>query len=353
SKNPKYSVHAGKLLSEKRFAPNEGKKEDPAHPAIHPTGLGGSMGVQEEKLYDLIVRRFLSTFAQDARRESQKVAVDSNGEKYIASGNRTVFEGWFEIYKPYLKLEEVTLPPFSEGERIALENLRMEEKKTKPPKRYTPASIISALEKVKLGTKATRASIVETLFKRGYVGGKQIEVTPFGMSLYRTLSKNVPEILDEEMTRNIEEEMEKIQLGEIEEGRVIEDGKEILSKTLEHFVSVEKTIGKTLSSGLVAKRTSDSLLGKCSCGGDLRAIISRAKKRFVGCSNYPKCTLTYPLPQEGKIEPLGSICEKCKTPQIKVTRKGRRPFLMCLLPTCETKKDWGKPKNASNAQKKN
>ncbi len=345
AKNPKYEALAKKLIADKRFVPNEGKKEDPAHPAIYPTGLEPrSFGAQEDRLYDLIVRRFLSTFAVPAKRESQRIKVISGWQGYLAGGNRTVFEGWFEIYKPYLKLDEITLPPFAKGEEVGIENLKVTEKKTKPPRRYTPASIISDLEKVGLGTKATRATIVDTLFKRGYLEGKQIKVTAFGLSVYDNLSGNVPEIMDEDMTRNLEDEMEKIQSGEIPAEKVIADGRKLLEEAITHLLSVQVEVGRALSEGLVEKRVADSLLGKCpKCGKDLRMIVSRANKKFVGCSGYPACTNTYPLPQNGKIESLGSVCEKCGTPQIKVIRAKRRPFMMCIDPTCETKKDWGKP----------
>ncbi|MEM2963133.1 MAG: DNA topoisomerase I [Candidatus Anstonellales archaeon] len=345
SQNPKYSEHARALIANKRFTPKEGKKEDAAHPAIHPTGIISKLEGTEEKLYDLIVRRFLSTFAEPARRESQKIIIEAGSQRYRTSGNRTLFEGWFEIYKPYLRMEEVSLPSFAEGEIVKVEGLRIVEKRTKPPKRYTPASIIAELERMGLGTKGTRAVIIDTLFKRGYIHGKQIRVTPFGMSVYETLSENVPEIMDEGMTRKLEYEMERIQNGEIQEEIVIENGKRLLEEAIVHLNSLQNEVGKALSEGLVEKKAADSILGKCRCGHDIKEITSKSNKRFAGCSNYPNCSITYPLPQEGKIEPLGSVCETCGTPQIKVSRKRRKAFIMCLDPNCATKEGWGEWKS--------
>ena len=85
-----------------------------------------------------------------------------------------------------------------------------EEKQTQPPKRFSPASILSELEKRNLGTKATRANILETLYSRGYVNEKSIKATPFGISLIETLEKYSPIIIDEKLTRSFEEEMESI-----------------------------------------------------------------------------------------------------------------------------------------------
>ncbi|MCX8174679.1 MAG: DNA topoisomerase I [Candidatus Micrarchaeota archaeon] len=348
-RQPAYSSIASRLLSQNRLSPLEGKKEDPAHPAIHPTGLPPkNLSEKQAKLYDLIVKRFLSCFEQPAVREAQKISILSGTEGYVASGNKTVKPGWFEAYAPYTKLEEALLPEFSEGERVPLFGFKVEEKKTQPPKRYTPASIVSELEKRGLGTKATRAAIIETLFKRGYVDGKSIKVTPFGMALYELLSKVAPEIMDEELTRKIEEEMEKIQDGE-NERRAIEDGKEVLRQILSKFEGKERAIGSELMAGLV--KNESPILGKCvRCGsGELRVIQTKQGKQFVGCTAYPSCTAIYPLPQNAKIVPLGKTCELCKTPRIEVVRKGRRNFEMCLETQCETKKDWGKKEKGSAA----
>src|SRR3989338_8272859 len=99
----------------------------------------------------------------------------------------------------------------------------MHDKETQPPKRYTPASIIKELEKKSLGTKATRSEIVDTLFQRGYVTGKAIEATNLGIKTVETLEKYVPKIVDEELTRHFEEEMEKIMEDKIKKEDVLED----------------------------------------------------------------------------------------------------------------------------------
>ncbi len=338
-----YAPLCSRLVSEKRFKPLEGKKEDPAHPAIHPTGQNGVVGEKERKLYDLIVKRFLACFAPNAVRESQKVAARCGTQGYNTSGSRTTSNGWFDFYRPYVKLEEVTLPPWQVGQQVKAGEFAVEEKKTQPPKRFTPASVISELEDHDLGTKATRAVVVDTLFKRGYLAGRgSIEVTGFGLKVAETMGKYAPEIMDEELTRGIEKEMEAIQEKHISPEAVIEDGKKILVKTLEHFRLSERDVGMDLSAALSGARAEANKLGPCpKCGKDLRKIQSRFGKQFVGCSGYPECKQTYSLPQMALIEPLGTLCEKCKTPQIKVIRKGKRPFTMCLDMACETKKDWG------------
>ena len=80
-------------------------------------------------------------------------------------------------------------------------------------------------------------------------------------------------------------------------------------------------------------------------------IISRkTKKIFAGCSNYPKCTNGYPLPQFALIVPMQKNCETCGLPMIQVYRKGKRPFRMCINHKCPTKADWGKKKKAATGK---
>jgi len=347
SKHQDYKESAEKLISAKRFKPHEGKKSDPAHPAIHPTGLlpGKNLPDKEKKLYDLIAKRFLSCFGEWAKRASMSVKISIGPEAFGASGSRTTYQGWFESYSPYVKLDEVSLPAYKEGEKVVVSKVKMDEKQTQPPKRYTDASIITALEKRDLGTKATRSVVIETLKKRGYVAGKKsIEVSDFGLVVYAALHKNCNEILDSKLTRQFEEKMRLIQEGKASETEVVDEGKHVLLKILDHFKSNEKQIGDWLASAFREQRRTDSILGKCNkCGENL--VIRRARasgKQFAACSGYPKCTQTYPLPQHALIISTDKVCEKCGTPIYIVRRKGRRDFEMCLDPKCETKKDWGK-----------
>lgn len=354
SSQKEYSLLAKKLAQNNWFKPCEGKKEDPAHPAIHPTGQNASVGAKERKLYDLIAKRFLACFAPDAKRESQKVCAICGTQEYFTTGGRTLEQGWYEFYAPYVKLEEITLPSWQANQDVQAQNFKIEQKQTQPPKRFTQASIISELESLNLGTKATRATVIDTLFKRGYLKGtKSIEVTQFGLSVIGVLDKYSPDILDEKMTREIEEEMDAITRDRSHAKTVVENGKKILIKTLGNFSQKENSIGQELTGSLVQARQEAAVLGTCpTCKeGNLRKILSRNKKWFAGCSKYPQCTQTYPLPQFGLIEPAGKTCEHDGCPIIRVIRKGSRPFEMCIAVGCPSKANWGQyPKKTSFAK---
>ncbi|MBS3068660.1 DNA topoisomerase I [Candidatus Micrarchaeota archaeon] len=350
----KYAHAARYLIDNSMFKPMQGKKTDPAHPAIHPTGLAPE-GVheQEMKLYDLIVKRFLALFAPAAKREKTNLEVDA-GELYVADGMRIVEKGWTEFYAPYYKGEDIELPRFDESEQVAVENKKKHKKETKPPNRYTEASIISELEDRKLGTKSTRATIVETLFKRHYIHGKSIKVTDLGIKVVEVLEKYAPEILDEQLTRKIEDDMEKIQEGSMTKEAVIQEGKEILIQTLDKWKKHEEKIGKALYEALKASEEKQSTIGACDkCKtGNLKIIRMKQGKQFIGCSSYPDCNNAYPLPGYAYITVMEKPCEHCSKPMINVRRAKMRSFNMCIDPKCPSKAGWGKKKEEKKEEEK-
>lgn len=338
-----YKGLAERLLNERRFRPAEGAKEDDAHPAIHPTGEPATrLSTEEEKVYDLITKRFLSCFADYAAIETAKITLAASGEEYAAEGSTVKRRGWLEFYG-YYKPKEAVLPEMGQSAPIRPEKTYSKKGVTEPPKRYSKASLIALLERKNLGTKATRSEIIDTLFKREYVKGARLEVTGLGMSVYSALDQYCGEILDEELTRKLESDMEEITKGRAKKEAVINEGKEIIKKIILDFKTNEKGIGEELKKGMRESVVASSL-GTCPRDGGMLVIKrSGAGKNFVGCSNWPNCDNTYPLPQGAAIVPTGKVCEQCHTPIVKVFRRAKRPFQMDLDPNCPTKKDWAKP----------
>ncbi|HIH20195.1 TPA: DNA topoisomerase I [Candidatus Micrarchaeota archaeon] len=336
------AVFSKKLQEQKRFVPHEGPKDDPAHPAIYPTGVYPKASKDASRLYQLIARRYLSTFAKPALREKQKVILQSGSEEYATDGVTTSEKGWFEFYEPFLRLKEKQLPEFNEGGKIKVDKIEIVEKQTQPPQRYTEASIIKALEEENLGTKATRAEIIKTLYDREYVSGKSIEVTPLGLSVFQAMEKHVPEIISPDLTRQFEGEMEEIQAEKKTSEQVLEKGKAILKKLLTSFKKDEGEIGGELLEAVNQTQKQSSELGECTKCGKGKIVIKRSRFGvFAACDQYPDCKTTFPLPKNSLPKPTGKACEFCKAPVITVIRRGRRPFNMCLTPNCESKKDWG------------
>ncbi len=337
AKQKEYEKTAGKLLKGK-LAPNNGKKTDPAHPAIFPTGIPPKeLNSRQAKIYDLIVKRFMAVFAQPAIRETITAKIEANKEPFVAKGTHTVEKNWHEYYAPYVKLEEEELPELKEGDEISIKKIQLNDEETKPPKRYTPASLIRELEKRNLGTKATRAEIVETLRKRNYVTGESITVTKLGMETITILEKHSPGILDEELTRHFESDMESIREGKKHEKEILEEAKHFLTKLLAEFKSKEKTIGEELRKTFTETRAEMTTVGECTaCKKGMLVLRFGKFGRFIACNKYPECKTTFKLPSAGKIEVTQNKCQHCQYPIVKIIKK--RPQEVCINLDCPSKR---------------
>ena len=335
----KYAPLAEELLSKSALRPREGKMTDPAHPAIHPTGVApkGLRGA-ESKLYDLICRRFMASMGDEAVRERIRAEIDVEGYRFHLKGGRILEAGWMRFYKPYIREREVELPPLREGMPAKLVRVEAVKRFTKPPKRYNQSSLLKRMEEAEIGTKATRAEILETLYRRGYVEGDPMRMTDLGFAIVETLSRYCPEILSVEMTRRLERKLEAIQLGEAEADEVVEEAVEALKPILKRFREGEMAIGLEIDKAIRGDIIRANTLGSCPrCGRDLRIFRGRESgKRFAGCVGYfdGSCNVTYPLPQRGRIEATGKRCEVCGAPIIRVLRRGRRPWELCIDPKC-------------------
>jgi len=332
-----------------RSKPIEGEKTDPAHPSIYPTGEYEKLSGDEEKLYNLIVKRFIAVFSPDAKTANKKVILSASNNpeiKFVASGVQIIEKGWTSFYP--VKIEENSIPDL-EGE-VKIEKIKIEEKKTQPPPRYTSSSLITLLEKKNLGTKATRSIIVDILYERGYLDGKSIQATPLGLKLISTLEKYSPIIIDENLTRQLEEQMEKIQNSkedlEKKEKEVVEKAKKLILDISKEFKANESKIGQELAEAINEIRkeqNENNILMPCpTCKkGNLRIMYNKKSKRyFVACSAYPECKQTYSLPPNALIKKAeeNKKCEADNFPKLVAIRKGKRPWEFCFNPNCPAQK---------------
>jgi DNA topoisomerase I len=332
-----------KLITKK--IPIEGKKSDPAHPSIYPTGEKAILSGDEEKVYNLIVKRFLSLFCDDAIIDNKKITATVDDLKFSARGSSIRKKAWMEIYPSKLKENEI---PDLEGD-VKIIDSKIEEKETQPPKRYSQASIISQLEKRNLGTKATRSNIIETLFDRGYVKGKSVEATPLGLSLITTLEKYSKIIIDENLTKKLEQKMNSIVNAkknlEKKQKEIIDETKETIKKIAVDFEKNEKKIGKELLRANLELREQQKIentLVQCPVckKGDLAITYSKkTKKQFIACNAYPECKTTYSLPPNGTIKKTDKICEECNFPTLMRLSYGKKPWVFCFNSKCPSNKE--------------
>jgi len=346
SQEPAYQKLATELLGKGELKPREGPKTDPAHPAVYPTGNRPErvLDESERRIWDLVARRFMAVFGEPGVKQSMKAPINVNGHRFYLRGRRILKEGWMKFYKPYLRSEEVPLPPIKEGETVRVVQIIREDKFTKPPPRYNPSSLLKRMEEEGIGTKATRADIIETLYTRKYITEERIVVTDLGFDVLEVLRKHAPRVISVKLTRDLEERMERIRSNSEKRENVLLEAVERLKPVLAELKQREETIGEALSNAIKRARMQERLIGECpNCHtGKLIILFSRrTKKRFIGCTNYFKnaCKTSFPLPQRGTTKPTGRFCKGCGWPLLFVHIKGKRPWNLCFNPACPKKEE--------------
>ncbi len=320
-----------------RNRPVEGDKIDPAHPCIHVVGAPKSERdlptEKHRKVYEIIARRVMATLSPDGVDERRSVEIKISGHRFVARGSTIVEMGWREVY-PFARSKEVEIPTISDGEVLKLVDVRVEEKETKPPKRYTPRTIIKAMEKLGLGTKNTRAVILDILKERDYVEGNSFRPTKVGEKIVDVLEKNIPEIVDLELTSKLDRSMRLIEEGKLEHKRFLEESLQKLSVIMEKFEKIEDSVGRQIAIALEERARERSIVGKCpKCGGDL--LLRRSKYGyFVVCSD-ECCGNKYHLFRGERV--LQERCS-CSLPLVRGRvrlKSGRRKSYIRCLGNCE------------------
>lgn len=341
SRNSAYTKLTSALLAKQLLKPFEGKKVDPAHPAIYPTGNmpERTLSSAEKNIWDLVVRRFMAAFGDHAVWQTGTVILNINGNLFELRGKKVLAEGWLRFYEPYAPLEGKPLPNVTEGQEISVKKVVLEDKFTSPPPRYNPSSLLKKMEKENIGTKATRAGIIQTLYERKYIRGDRIAVTELGFEVVDALRKHCPAIISVELTRELEEKMEKIQLGKETKEDVLQHAVKMLKSVTGQLKENERLIGARLSQAIQKEILTVKSVGSCPACRSGRLVVLRSKKtgkRFVGCTNYSvgACRTAFPLPQKGLVKPAGAVCSACGTPIVYVWLRGKRPWSLCLNPKC-------------------
>ncbi|QQR92635.1 MAG: DNA topoisomerase I [Candidatus Iainarchaeum archaeon] len=334
-----------KQILAKPLNPSRGT-ETKDHPPIHPTRVPPqSLGEREWKVFELIARRFLATFMDDAQTENVSVEIDIHREPFIANGQTIIFAGWKAVY-PYSALNETILPKLKEGELIPILKVDLLGKETQPPARYSQSALLKLMEENNLGTKATRAEIINKLYARGYISGlKSIEPNQIAFAVIDSLEKHCHIVTEPKMTAELEKEMDRVAEGKQKKIKVVDDSRKLLLEVLDQLLLHKMEVASDLRKAFMHQ----DVMAICPLdGGNL--IIRKAAasgKRFLGCGNYPNCKQTYSLPQKGSLLRLNKNCPICKAPMIKL--RGKKFNLeICLNMNCASKDEW-KKKQAEKA----
>ncbi len=285
---PDYAPSAEELLRKKNLRPRQGRKDDPAHPAIHPTGARPRrLGDQERRVYDLVVRRFIACLGTPAVVDKVEAEVDVNGHVFYLRGSVTRRRGWLEYY-PYMKDKDQSLPALSTGMTIPVTRLHTNRSYTKPPPRFNASSLLQRMEQESIGTKATRTAIMDTLSKRGYIAGSSMRITALGYSIAETLEVYCPGIMSVEMTRGLEEKLERIQIGGDDAEHVVGGAKIDLGPILARFKANETPIGEAISGNLSEATRGENYLGLCPTMNRCRACERPRDGDSIYCRRHLK-----------------------------------------------------------------
>ena len=337
---PAYGAVCHELLKQDKLTATRGKQETTDHPPIYPTAPASPDSLQpaEWKLYNLIARRFLATLMGPATIEGTKVTVDVAGEPFTVSGSVLVDAGFRAAY-PYGLKKDDQLPALAEGDVVSVSDMELLAKQTEPPARYSQGKLIQEMEKRGLGTKSTRASIIDTLYERKYFRGDPVEPSQLGMAIIDALTAYAPRITSPDMTAELEDDMTRVADGVETQEQVVTHSRALLAGLMDALVEHTDDLSEQIADAV----TADAKIGVCpKCGRDL-VVKTSAKTRgsFAGCMGWPECDVTYPLPQ-GKIVALegeAAVCPTCGAPRVKVQPFRSRAYEVCVNPACETNRE--------------
>lgn len=337
SKSQSYKKHTDKILAAGEIIPTKGK-EAKDHPPIHPVKLPEEkLSSQENRVFDLITRRFLATLSKPSKEEVINVKLDIKGNEFVARGSKIIIPGWREAYT-YSKYEENILPELEEGKQLKILSFKEEEDQTSPPSHFSQGGLLKIMEDLRLGTKATRPEILKKLMERRYISAsKTLIPSEVAFAVTESLKKISEELTGPKLTAHIEEEMKSVESGEKTKDEVVNESRKLIKDILSELFKKKPAIKELMHKALLQQY----VFGVCpKSGGKLRLIVSKkTHKRFVGCGDYPKCHFGLPLPQSGYMFISPQTCPKCGIHMVEWHGKeSKRTYIFCVNPACKPPK---------------
>ena len=344
------------LPGEPRFYKSR-KTAQEAHEAIRPTGVGRApetlarfLTQEQLDLYQLIWQRFVASQMADAVDHVVSVQIDAGKYHLKANGRTPIFAGWTKVYQEVEekerdddRLPEGLLPPLTKGDLLTLLGLIPSQHFTKPPRRFTDASLVKALEEAGIGRPSTYAPTIQTIVSRDYVrrtGGSFVP-TQLGRIVTEMLIEHFPEIMDVTFTAGMEEELDRIEDGDLDWVGVVR-----------HFYTPFSARVTTAQEKMrEVKREVIPTSYVCEKCGKPMVIKWGRFGQFLSCSDYPTCKNAKPVP-------TGVSCPQpgCGGDLVERRAKGRHFYGCSNYPTCHyttrrlAKDDNGTTKDAEEAE---
>lgn len=296
----------------------------PTHINLYPEKIKDSLTKEQYKLYKLIWDRFIGSQMSDAIYDTVSVKIKNGKYIFKCNGSKLNFSGFLKAYKTADEEQnDIVLPELNVGEKLDL--IKLEEKRnfTQPPSRYNEASLIKTMEELGIGRPSTYSPTISTILSRGYVvlEKKTFYPTELGIIVNELLINYFSEIINEEFTAQLENQLDEIAEGKLNWNEVI---KEFYLKFENALDKAESEIEKID----IKDEVSDEICEKCG-----RNMVIKVGKygKFLACPGYPECKNVKPI-----LEKIGVICPLCENGEIvkKRTKKGRVFYGCSNYPSC-------------------
>ncbi len=317
-------------IPEKPMSYKSRRSAQEAHEAIRPTKVSRSpeevkdfLTPEQLNLYTLIWERFLASQCAPSVWEETKVAISSGEYIWEAKGERLIFEGFRKILP--VKQELKTVPPLKKGEELTLEEIKMHQKFTQPPPRFTEGSLVKELERKDIGRPSTYATIIRILKNRDYVRNEKgrLRPTPLGREVAKILIDNFPHIFEVDFTARMEDGLDSI-----EEGK--EEYLNLLTSFYEEFAQRLEEAKEKMEN--IKDKINAFYSRPCPNCGAAMVIKKGRYGEFLACPNFPECKTALPLAKK-----IGVKCPECGGELVERRSKNKkRKFYACInYPKCK------------------
>ena len=329
----KYAPAKPNIFKSKETAQDAHEAIRPISIARTPASVMSSLSADNFKLYKLIYERFLASQMSDAVYNNVNVDITANDYGFKSIGKTVEFPGYTVVYKNYTEEKEDTskIPVLTVGEMVDFVKLTTEQKFTKPPARFSEASLVKEMEEKGIGRPATYAATITTLATRSYVSheGKYLVPTELGIAVTDWLIKFFKQVINVKFTADMETKLDNI----ADSGR---EWQEVVESFWNSFSGLLVQAGANYEKVKVAPEMTDIVCDKC---GSKMVIREGRYGKFLGCSNYPNCNNIMKMQPENakKYEPkVVAKCPDCgKDVVVKRSKNGKIYYGCVGFPDCK------------------
>lgn len=328
-----YLPQKPKIYKTKKNAQDAHEAIRPTYTELTPDSVKSSLSPDQYKIYKIIWDRFIASQMADATFDTVSAVLNVNGYTFHASGSTVKFPGFTLLYTESNDVDEKKeskLPDLNEGDKPKCDKIESEQHFTQPPARYTEASLIKVLEEKGIGRPSTYSPIITTIISRGYVvrSKKSLVPTDLGMIVNNIMCEHFKKIVDVKFTASMEEDLDKVEEGNL-------NWKVLLSDFYGPFSATLKEAEDKIGHVEIKDEVSDVVCDKCG-----RLMVYKHGKfgRFLACPGFPECRNTKAI-----VKTIGINCPKCGKEIIEKKTKRGKVFYGCTsYPECDFT-SWDKP----------